>query len=690
MKTFTHFWVILNVWTAKAASMDFSFNEQVYGVYSLGLVECDREALWEKAGSIFEEMFDKNLKPPPRLWNIYLGTLGRTQQWRKALEVRNSMKDRDVDGDRNTHLLTIKILSTIPILQNSDVWKRALNVLETMTSKNIDPDITFYVNLIHVLRQYNRNFEISEISKDLTETYMNSIRQLGPPGPAGFPAQRATEILYQLAERMVKPSIKMVNGAVILCGRSYMWLRALDIIENMRSQEVKGNQITFNAALAATRRGVRWEVAERLTKMMKEDSVKPNLMTYNIAMAIVRESAPYDPLEAPDAISNMPGVVDLVARYSQAFSFTVDKHKATPTFPKWKKAIQLMRRAQKLGLALSPPMYETLAEEYIKDKQWEALLKLLSTMHRRELFVSDELYDMTLETLRDDKQWERAIAVFESMHEKSIEPGFHTDAIMIDMLAKINRFDMITALFKKKLLTTFSIKLPNGRYNVFAIEEADKENENDINWPAERPLERISRSMYRIGPLRLSIVGLNLPGNVDEVIDLKYPRPRHYNDSYDHGVCIQRAMSGRRVLGLHNETELFQAMRQCGIEYLRSKNSSYDPNYWDRQDIEKEKERQAVKRTANRVLRNPRSMLHGSSVLMQDDDRHGFSDEGAVENKLPEAEIRGHSDIEDFAEGIVAQDTEDAEDDAQAQNSNAWDQAPMLGQVDYARWYDTV
>eukprot|EP00466_Bigelowiella_natans_P001569 jgi/Bigna1/139984/aug1.53_g14692 len=647
----------------------------------------------------------------------------RSGKWELALSLKDRMFESQINPNHHTYLLCLKVLSIAGEGDderrdrsgrgyrvggsNNYLWPRAFDLLNEMRSRAaINPDVAIYAAIVQVLRNHGQDGKVAEVMRLLFDLYKSTIETIEMYYPSGRAGARAYELITQMQERSVKPTLAMMNVAVISCARQYTWSRILDIISAMRSKWVKGNHITYNGALLAMRKGVHWECAEQLVEWMRADGINPDRTTTNLAIGIMREAAPGSVLlEQKETVQNLGGVNEIYSNYTTSFSFLLDKHFPTDAQPRWLKALKVatmrmimilmmtmtmmmvvvvimivivmvvvvaagtiimmkvMRMLREKRMGFTKEMFDRLAQESDHSNNWQLFLRVLSAMHKREFQIDGETYNQGLRLLARNGQWQIGLDLLREMWRHkggTVGLDFTTDAVVREMLSQADRWEIFIKLVQMGVVKTMSFRLPNGRYNIYRIArnekyDGDYEREANPNY-SELDIVHAERGVYRMGPLDFKLVGLNIPAEPVELAKRLVPIGSLYNDSFDTGFTTARPdHPGQKILGMHNESEYFQELTNAGGPALDMEL---------RQKMEEEEEQERIKEEEE--MRHRRLIAEdGGNLANQNDEKSEEVYAGGYDG----GEMM---DLEDFARSPAT----GGETMPARPTSSAWDQSP--------------
>ncbi|GAB5357221.1 hypothetical protein AAMO2058_000355500 [Amorphochlora amoebiformis] len=567
----------------RAPGLDSTQATAQMGMYTVGLMACEREAMWEKSLDLLAKMKGTVSVPSMRLWNMVLNALSRGSQWQRVLSLKEEMTKTGVFSNHNTFIIIFKTLSSISSHKAPNIWTHCVRLVKEMEDKGLTGDISTLAAAVQVMRHFDKEAYAKPLMSKIFQLFKAQIVGFESYYPHGRLGNRAIELIYQMQERSVKPSVEMVNIAIVSCARTYAWSRVLEILDVVQGRRVKFNVLTYNAGLAAMRKGIRWEVASDLLSMMNEDGIPPDETTLSVAMAIFREAAREGYTASSETLCNLEGVTDLVAKYQTAFHFTLSRHPPSPS--RWEKALAIMARLQRKSLPLGPEMFTRLVGEAGKAQNWQVMLSAVASMAKREFYIGDDVYNAVLEALRDNKKWEIALNVFKTMHQMEMEPGFVTDGLMREVLEASDRIDMVDHLLDQNMLRTLTYRLPNGRFNIFEI---DKTRQPDSKTGKLENFRWIRRGVYKYGPYILKVAGLNVPPNSIDQFERSVPTGTRVNMSFDTGFTILQRENESEVIGDHNETALFNSLKteyETFLQnYLGVESSGLLPDFQDDRD----------------------------------------------------------------------------------------------------------
>jgi pentatricopeptide repeat domain-containing protein 1 len=187
--------------------------------------------------------------------------------WQQALKLLNEMEEKGIEPSEVTYSITIKACGA------GGQWRKALDLLESMRSKKLPINLYVY------------NAAITAVSK--------AAKQLSKSGYSdGQLWMEVIALLGHMRQDGIEPDGFSFSSAISCCGSEGRWEEALDLIEVMTKggPKTRPNKICYTAAISSCGRAGQVDHALRLFDQMKEQGLAADRVAYNALFSALRVS----------------------------------------------------------------------------------------------------------------------------------------------------------------------------------------------------------------------------------------------------------------------------------------------------------------------------------------------------------------------------------------------------------------
>lgn len=255
------FWIFSVGFQLKRALDMTSYRDVVTAVRRLGV-----QKAWPEAVALFQQAAHRrsSKKWCLLLHNAALEACERSQQWRCATEVLDSMGRRRLQADLACFNALIACFSGL------ERGERSLQILQQMRLKSLQADARSYTSAASALQLHSRWEEALLLaSHEMSSPFVVSVAVSACE--KGSHWQLAVELLR------LKPSVPAYGAAISACGYAKEWRTALALLQELVRHRGGVELLpSWGAAIAACGRQRLWRQTLALLEQLRDLTLEPN------------------------------------------------------------------------------------------------------------------------------------------------------------------------------------------------------------------------------------------------------------------------------------------------------------------------------------------------------------------------------------------------------------------------------
>ncbi|KAL3924176.1 MAG: hypothetical protein SGILL_001210 [Bacillariaceae sp.] len=246
----------------------------------------------DSAFQIIHDMQRRNIQPKTGTFQIILSSLQQKRQWKKALNLLDTMIEMDVPRTVTTYNTVIGACA------KAREVGMARHLLQRMKKDDdsVRPDVISYNSVIGACANTARWKEALEVLDQCYRepgvtptiyTYTNAMRACARGGKS----QRALSLLEVVKDKGLPLDSYCYTAVIDACAKGGKWRKAQELFNEMEERGIEASGVTYSVTISALGNGLQWEKALWMLNVMRDKKMTVNLITYNAAITALAKSA---------------------------------------------------------------------------------------------------------------------------------------------------------------------------------------------------------------------------------------------------------------------------------------------------------------------------------------------------------------------------------------------------------------
>lgn len=356
-----------------------------------------------------------DLTPTTFLFGIVISALSEQQQWRRCLQLLDTMDTLHVKKTLSIYnaILTGCSRAREPIQAKS-------LLLRMRRVDGIDPDIVSFNCVLSAcastsrwkdaLKMLDQAHRQPGVTPDVY-TYTNAIRACAK----GRQRSRALTLLQVMKDKGLPMDVYCYTAAIEACD----WKGALTLLAEMKDVGIEPSEVTYSVAIKACGSGGKWKIALELLDAMRSKGMPINVYVYNAAITAISKAAKQRGRRSTNttAVALFPEVEKLIERM-KAEGVVPDGFTYTTAISccgqegRWEEALAIIEKMREGGLRTQPNKvaYTAALTSCGKVGKVDEALRLFDQMQEQGLSADLVAYNSLFAALRVGKRSNEAFA----------------------------------------------------------------------------------------------------------------------------------------------------------------------------------------------------------------------------------------------------------------------------------------